>query len=145
MPLLLTLLTLSSAPQPVRLEGADLCSAREVPLMLINDGDAPVSLRRAVTLERRVGKLWEAQNHAPLFLRTECAVVGGVLEPGATLTGCITLQPHTTFTSMPWLATVGDAQCVCERCAWAPHGTYRYTTTERASDERVIGEPFELR
>ncbi len=84
--------------------------------------------QRAVTVERWHGKGWTPVGVSGLLLRANCRPdpKTRVLTPPALAHGCITLAPRKTFRSQPWLGTLGDAQCACERCRPARPGTYRY-------------------
>ncbi len=112
---------------------------RGVGLRVINadPGDFPAHLHAEVEVEQYVGGQWRRVNAAGLELRASCTEAPD----------CVTLEPRSELSIVPWTGMLGDAQCVCTRCAPAPAGRYRFavTTCQRCqSPARAVSEPFEL-
>ena len=100
-------------------------------------------LRRALVLERLDGSSWHrVEDVGAVWLRDSCAPHGDAVFWANGADECVDF--HTPFRAPAWLGTIGDAQCVCEKCVPAPAGTYRWVAHECAGAE-VPGEPFELR
>jgi len=118
-------------------QGAD---GRQVGLRVINadPGDFPARLHAEVEVEQHVGGEWHRVNAAGLQLRATCS---------GEAPDCVTIEPRSELSIVPWTGMLGDAQCVCTRCGPAPAGRYRFavTTCQRCqSPVRAVSEPFEL-
>lgn len=123
----------------VALPGAD-GDPRRVGLRIVNadPGDFPARLRAEVEVEQEVGGQWHRVNAAGLQLRATCT---------GEAPDCVTIEPRSELTIVPWTGMLGDAQCVCTRCGPAPAGRYRFavrTCQQCLSPIRAVSEPFEL-
>lgn len=121
-------------PPVVRLVGEPDAHSREVLIRVENRGDASTELGRTVRVERQTDGGWDAVD-VELSLRYSCE--DEAME-------CVTLAPGATYLPPPWLGTIGQAQCECERCAAAEPGTYRFVLQSCNGAHVVEGESFEL-
>ena len=120
---------------PLRVSSRVLVSTRprEVAIVIENTSIAPISMRTGVGLERREHGVWSVVQAGGLLLRTAC--------DGPPLPSCVTLAARSTLVTTPWLGTVGNAQCVCERCVAAPAGEYRFVP-QTCDSRPIAGAPF---
>ncbi|RLB46655.1 MAG: hypothetical protein DRJ42_27165 [Deltaproteobacteria bacterium] len=103
-------------------------------LIVENRGSEAVELSSALVLEREEdGAFAPVSGIAGLALRFDC-----VQEPPE----CLTLVPGAALHPPPWNGMLGDAQCVCTRCADAPTGTYRFVVTTCGGGHRVTSPAF---
>ncbi len=105
-----------------------------------NTGTVTIEVRREIQVERLVAGAWQPLSVANLTLRPSCAI--GPDHVLVDAPPCVALAPGATRTVPPWLVTVGDGQCVCERCGAAPPGPYRYVLHACSGDRLFVGEPF---
>lgn len=138
-------------PATVVLQGADvkLAAGAMIPLLAVNSFGHAVSVQRAVTVERWLANRWQPLSTpaSGLLLRQDCRPDPRtrVINTRALVEGCITLAPRSTFRSQPWMGTMGDAQCICERCVQVPPGTYRYRGRLCGKPDAIYSAPFRLR
>lgn len=132
-PVLVALLTLfaSGAPaqdhiaipeqacEDVRIDLVPLTQGRGMGLRVTNvdPGDFTAHLQSSIVVEQEIGGRWQRVGVAGLLLRTRCE---------DTPDTCISLTRDSSITVVPWDGMLGDAQCVCTRCAPAPAGRYRF-------------------
>jgi hypothetical protein len=140
----------AAPPATVVLQGADTDARRSrlVPLRVINNLGRPVSVQRAVVVERWQGSAWQVVTAVSgLLLRADCRPdpKTRVINTPALLGGCLVIGPRTTYSAPPWLGTVGDAQCVCERCVGVAPGLYRYRGRLCGKSQPILGVPFRLK
>lgn len=121
-------------PPTVRVIGVVDAHARTVVPRIENRGSAETSVGPRLVVQRREGTEWEDVS-ANVDLRFDCR---------SEAPECATLAPGAVLMPPAWLGTLGDAQCICTRCANAPAGTYRFVAQSCGGDHRVEGEPFEL-
>lgn len=101
-------------------------------------GDFPAHLRGRVEVEEEVGGRWRTVSVAGLELRASCR---------GSAPDCVTIEPRSDLSIVPWTGMLGDAQCVCTRCFPAPAGRYRFAVTTCQSCQspiRAVSAPFEL-
>lgn len=123
-------------PRPVlRVVGQPDPHSRSVALRIENRGAENAELSGAVALQRRSGEAWSDVEGTSLDLRFSC-------EDAAP--ECVTLAPGAIYLPPPWMGLVGDAQCLCERCAPAPAGEYRLVVRSCSRAHTVEGEPFTI-
>ncbi len=102
-------------------------------LIVENRGSEPVELSSALVLEREEdGAFAPVSGIAGLALRFDC-------EPPPE---CLTLVPGAALHPPPWNGMLGDAQCICTRCADAPTGSYRFVVTTCGGGHRVTSPAF---
>jgi len=107
-----------------------------VHVIVENHGREPVVLAATLEIEREEPGGWAAvEGIAGLSLRRSCEESGEE---------CLTLVPGAELHPPAWLGTIGDAQCICTRCAPAPEGRYRFVVATCDGEHRVEGEAFSL-
>ncbi|MCC6751575.1 MAG: hypothetical protein IT371_28245 [Deltaproteobacteria bacterium] len=127
---------------------APLKAGSSVPLVVQNDIGLPKRVRRGVTVERWTGRGWVPLSPpVALYLRPDCKPdpKSKVLVPTDLGEQCLVVPPRGRFASQPWLGTLGDAQCACERCVPAPAGLYRFRGRACDGPEVLLSPPFTLR
>lgn len=123
-------------PPTLRVTGIPSAHGRSVAVRIENRGTAAAELARGLSVQRRAEGVAWSEVGASLDLRYSC-------EDEAP--ECVTLAPGAAYLPPPWLGTLGDAQCACERCAAAEAGTYRFVVRSCNGAHVLEGEPFELR
>jgi hypothetical protein len=107
-----------------------------VDVIVENHGREPVELAATLEVEGQgPGGFAPVEGIAGLSLRRSCE------EPGD---ACLSLVPGAELHPPAWLGTIGDAQCICTRCAPAPAGRYRFVVATCDGGHRVEGEAFTL-
>lgn len=98
-----------------------------VTITIANGTDQAIELRRALAVEQlQADEQWMALLAVgDLWIRQGCDADGDVLFPDGMAEDCIRIEPLTQIEVQPWLGTIGDAQCACERCTQVPAGRYR--------------------
>ncbi len=93
-------------------------------------------LAKTIRVEREVdGRFEPLGSVAGLELRADCQTPAPE---------CVEIVAGAELRPPPWLGTLGDAQCICTRCAPAPAGTYRFVLTSCDGRQRVESPAFEL-
>lgn len=122
-------------PPPVlRVTGEEERHGRAVTIRIENRGPQ-TRLAGRLVLQRERDGTWATENGAHLDLRFSCRDEAPE---------CLSLAPGAVYLPPPWLGTIGDAQCVCTRCAPAPAGTYRFVATSCSGAHVLEGDPFEI-
>ncbi len=123
-------------PAPtLRVVGEPDPHSRAVAIRIENRGETATELAGAVGLQRQSGETFADVESVHLDLRYSCEDEAAE---------CVTLAPGATYLPPEWLGTVGDAQCICTRCAPAEPGTYRFVVRSCNGAHTVAGEPFEI-
>ncbi|MFH1468514.1 MAG: hypothetical protein ABIO70_29255 [Pseudomonadota bacterium] len=119
-----------------------------VPVTIANHGADPIRLRRSLRLERQeeggFTDLTATGEVGAIWVRTGCEPRDGVVFWAGGDEECVTVAAGGTIEIAPWLGTLGDAQCICERCVTAPPGTYRLSARACDGGGWIVGEPFTL-
>jgi hypothetical protein len=98
-------------------------------------GDAPVRVKRAVTVERRNGSSWVSAGVQAVTLRPSCE---------AEADACITLVRGAGLRPPAWNGKAGAGQCAPGNTD-APPGEYRFTLESCEGEARVASPAFEVR
>jgi hypothetical protein len=121
-------------PPELRVTGERARHGREVTIRIENRG-AQTRVAGQLVLQRERDGTWATENGVQLDLRFSCHDEAP---------DCVTLAPGAVYLPPSWLGTIGDSQCLCERCVPAPSGTYRFLVTSCGGAHVIEGEPFDL-
>ena len=115
-----------------------------IAVTVVNGTNAPLEVRRALRIEQeREGEWHELMAVGAFWLRENCTAIDGVLYPETMAEDCVSVEANLGVEVRPWNGSVGDAQCICERCARVPAGRYRVVLRD-CHGGRVESEPFNL-
>ncbi|NOY91381.1 MAG: hypothetical protein GXP55_09230 [Deltaproteobacteria bacterium] len=124
----------ADAPLDIRVRGELAEGGAVTAVVEVHGGTA--RLARTIGVEREVdGRFEPVGSVAGLELRADCQTPAPE---------CVEIVVGAELRPPPWLGTLGDAQCICTRCAPAPAGTYRFVLTSCDGRQRVESPAFEL-
>jgi len=91
-------------------------------------------LAKTIGVEREVnGHFQRVTGIASLELRSDCQ---------SRAPDCIEIVAGAELRPPHWTGMLGDAQCICTRCAPAPAGTYRFVLHTCDGAQQVESDPF---
>lgn len=103
---------------------ATLIKGAQISITILNGKNEPLELFRELQVEQEADDEWIAlESVGELWIRGSCS--SETTESQAQGHQCLTIEPLTSYEVPPWLGTLGDAQCICERCVPVPAGRYR--------------------
>ena len=137
-------LAVSPMLPPVTITGKKVRVGDPVPIMVSNNRNTPLPIKRGIRVER-----WEIRRWVPLsptasglLLRRSCQTPPGKTAPKDS--DCLMIPSHQRFDGQPWLGTHGHAQCACDKCVPVSPGLYRFVGEYCAGTKTFSGPLFEI-
>ena len=137
-------LALSPPPPPATITGKKVRVGDPVPIMVSNNRNAPLRVKRRVRVERWENRRWVPLNPTAsgLLLRRSCPTPRG--KTASKGQDCLLIPNYQRFDGQPWLGTHGHAQCICEHCVPVSPGLYRFVGEYCAGTKTFSGPSFEI-